>query len=66
MEGYILAVAIASGLNGNIPDFSKPAFTLLMEKACSNGPLKTFGKSRLVTTTKLGFVKAKARTDLLK
>jgi len=60
-----LAVAIALGLNGNIPDFSKPAFTLLMERARSNGPLKTFAKSHSATT-KLDFAKAKARTDLLK
>ena len=65
VEGNILAVAIASGLNGNIPDFSKPAVTLLMEKARSNGPLKTFAKSCLAAT-KLDFAKAKACTDLLK
>ena len=54
-----MAMATASGLNGNIPDFKKPALTLLMENARSNGPLKTRAKSRL-DTTKFGFEKAKA------
>jgi len=38
VEGNTLAVAIASGLKGNSPDFSEPAFTLLMEKAAQIGP----------------------------
>jgi len=41
------------------------ACLFIAEKAHSNGPLKTFVKPRLATT-KLGFAKAKAHTDLLK
>lgn len=64
MEGSNLATGTASGLKGNIPDFEKPSFMLVIENARSNGVLKTRAKSHF-ETTKLGFENAKAHTDLL-
>ena len=64
MEGSNLATGTVSGLKGNIPDFEKHSFMLVIENARSNGVLKTHAKCRF-ETTKLGFKNAKARTDLL-
>ena len=62
MEGSNLATGTASGLKGNIPDFEKPSFMLVIENARSNGVFnKTLEKS-CFERTKSGFENAKART----
>ena len=60
-EGFILYVAIASGLRGYMPHLAKPALIFGIEKACSNGPFKTLENS-LFVTEKFIFVKDKFLT----
>ncbi len=61
-EGFILYLAIASGLRGYVPHLAKPALIFgIIEKACSNGPYKTIENS-LFVTEKFIFVKDKFLT----